>query len=275
MTDGLKLSLWNGVARVAVGTGVSDLVSPPGNAVLMYHSIGGPYGNPDGTFPTERLATDLRRLATRFEFVDLPAVLEPSRKPRLSVTFDDGYADVVTRALPILEDLGIPATVFVIADVVGENRTDPRKYGLETTRDQMLSAEQMQTLVDHDLITIGNHTITHPSLPDIDDRRLEREIVGARDMLRERHGVDVDRFCYPGGKYDERSRQLVAQSHQLGVGVDRGFIHPPVSAAHRRATIPRFNAARPAPTLYWETSGTGAIARSAYRRVAGRFGDQR
>jgi peptidoglycan/xylan/chitin deacetylase (PgdA/CDA1 family) len=265
-----KLRLWNWVARAAIGAGVTGMVPPPGNAVLMYHSIGGPYGNPNGTLPSGRLHSDLSRLAARYDLVDLPAVLDSGHNPRLAVTFDDGYADIVTEALPVLEALDVPATVFVIADLVGEDRSDPREYGLEATREQMLSADQMWRLVDHDLITIGSHTRTHPSLTEIDHECLLSEIVGARDSLRDRYGIDTERFCYPGGKHDDRSRRIVARTQRLGVGVDRGFIKPPVAEDHR-TTLPRFNAARPAPVVYWETSGLGAIASSTYRKLAELF----
>ena len=40
-------------------------------------------------------------------------------KPAAMVTFDDGYQDVYQNALPILKRMGIPATMFVVTDLVG------------------------------------------------------------------------------------------------------------------------------------------------------------
>ncbi len=45
-----------------------------------------------------------------------------ARRPSVLVTFDDGYADNVRHALPILREFGLPATMFVVSDAVGSRR---------------------------------------------------------------------------------------------------------------------------------------------------------
>jgi len=40
----------------------------------------------------------------------------------LLITFDDGYQDIQTHALPVLEELSIPATVFLASDYMGSQR---------------------------------------------------------------------------------------------------------------------------------------------------------
>jgi peptidoglycan/xylan/chitin deacetylase (PgdA/CDA1 family) len=44
----------------------------------------------------------------------------PFTKPVAAVTFDDGYRDVYEQAFPVLQRKGIPATVFVVSDLVGQ-----------------------------------------------------------------------------------------------------------------------------------------------------------
>lgn len=265
----VKLSAWRLLAAAATASGATKLGTPPGNAVLMYHSVGGPHGNPRGTFPTARLRADLTALGAMYRIVDLPAVLEPSTRPRLAVTFDDGYRDFATEALPVLEELDVPTTLFVVSSIVSPSGCDPEAISLTAGQDEMLSGEEIRELVDHSLVTIGNHTVSHAALPKLGEEDLHREVVGAKEALERQFGIEVERFCYPGGKVNERSRSLVRHTHDLGVGVKRGLIDPPVDDETTSA-LPRIDGARSAAEVRWETSKLGETLRRQYSR----FGDR-
>jgi peptidoglycan/xylan/chitin deacetylase (PgdA/CDA1 family) len=56
---------------------------------------------------------------------------------------------------------------------------------------------------------IGCHSLTHPLLPDLEARQLEREIVQSRARLQEAAGCQVDSYCYPNGSYDGRVLEAV------------------------------------------------------------------
>jgi len=67
-------------------------------------------------------------VARRYQVVPLSEALAALRAgtlaPRsLALTFDDGYRNVRTVAAPVLEALGLPATVYLVTDVVGTNET--------------------------------------------------------------------------------------------------------------------------------------------------------
>lgn len=97
-----------------------------GSVILLYHRIADPIDDPYSmNVSAARFAEHLeaiRRLGQPLRLVELIAGVERrSVPPRgIVVTFDDGYADNLTAARPLLERFEIPATVFVTSGLVGK-----------------------------------------------------------------------------------------------------------------------------------------------------------
>jgi peptidoglycan/xylan/chitin deacetylase (PgdA/CDA1 family) len=127
---------------------------------------------------------------------------------RLAVTFDDGYISVYEQALPILERLGVPGTVFVPTDHVG--RPEPMSWegiadaaaGPHAEQLRCLTWEQAGELQDRGW-EIGSHTCSHPYLTRCDDETLERELAVSREIVIERLGA-CQTIAYPYGDHDDR-----------------------------------------------------------------------
>ena len=129
-----------------------------------------------------------------------------SGKNCVDVTFDDGFENFLTEALPELEKRNIPATVFVIAD--GMNR----EFGSETHAEKLLSLEQLRSLPNN-LVTIGSHTVTHPLLTQVEESEARLEIQDSRTKLEAMLGRDVTQFSFPFGGFNEK---LVAACREAG-----------------------------------------------------------
>lgn len=121
---------------------------------------------------------------------------EPLPTRPLVISMDDGYVDVYDVARPILAELALSGTLFIVPEYVG--------YGA------YLSWEQLEELAaaGH---AIGAHGYDHSNLRKASDAALLHQIKGARDLLAERLGVTVDAFCYPYGSYDERTLALLPE----------------------------------------------------------------
>jgi glycosyltransferase involved in cell wall biosynthesis len=112
------------------------------------------------------------------------------------VTFDDGYEELRSVALPILLDREVPATVFLVSGAMGDaNRWD---VGPGLSGRRLLSWEDAVAMRDAG-ITLGGHSISHPRLTDVSPDRAETEIHGSRAELEERLGP-IRHFSYPYGK---------------------------------------------------------------------------
>lgn len=91
-----------------------------GTLILCYHRIA--EGVEDPLYLCVRpgnFAAHLEEMSRVREPTTLADVSVPSRRPRVVVTFDDGYRDNLTNALPIAESKGVPITVFVTSGILG------------------------------------------------------------------------------------------------------------------------------------------------------------
>jgi peptidoglycan/xylan/chitin deacetylase (PgdA/CDA1 family)/glycosyltransferase involved in cell wall biosynthesis len=184
-----------------------------GTPILLYHAFGAA-GEPGSRFvmPVRRFARQMAwlRLA-RYRVIGLEELLCCRREFRLPpprsvvLTMDDGYADNVRLAVPVLRRYGFPATVFVVSGRIGgSNQWSGRS---ELAGRALASRADLRQLLEAG-VAIGAHTRTHPALPMLSDAAARDEIEGSRRDLERELGVPVEIFAYPFGAHDDRIRAL-------------------------------------------------------------------
>ena len=112
-----------------------------------------------------------------------------------AVTFDDAMRSTLTTGLPILQELGIRASLYVPTDWLGgTNPWISGPYSAILTRDELreLAAAGWE---------LGGHTVTHRDLAALDYDGCVREIEGSCRALEEILGAAVQTFAYPFGSY--------------------------------------------------------------------------
>lgn len=133
--------------------------------------------------------------------------------PELSaaVTFDDGYASVIEHALPVLSELNVPATVFVIAGRTGAGNDWPGQWASVPPM-RLADVGELRTLAQAG-IAIGAHSATHPSLPALPLDQARREIQESGDRVEQMIGAPVRHFAYPYGAHGQREKQLAGERY--------------------------------------------------------------
>jgi peptidoglycan/xylan/chitin deacetylase (PgdA/CDA1 family) len=124
------------------------------------------------------------------------------------LSFDDGFRNVFTNAVPILKRQQVPAITFVPTSLVEADWERTRRYCLETTLYQgvieMIRWEDLRAMVAAGF-EVGSHTKTHARLSAIspDSRLLGGELLGSKEEIETRLGVECKYIAWPyGGKND-------------------------------------------------------------------------
>jgi peptidoglycan/xylan/chitin deacetylase (PgdA/CDA1 family) len=114
------------------------------------------------------------------------------------ITFDDGYADFYEHALPVLQRLKFPATLYIPTACVGATSSCMVSVRMEMESRQMLSWTMLKAMRDSG-IEIGAHSHTHPQLDLLSGDALHNEIAQPKRILEEELGLPVISFAYPHG----------------------------------------------------------------------------
>jgi peptidoglycan/xylan/chitin deacetylase (PgdA/CDA1 family) len=260
--------------------------------VLLYHGVAperdhGIYNYKGKHVSPEAFRRHLGYIARHYNVLPLDESFQRLREhtlPRyaLAITFDDGYRNFYTHALPLLKEFRMPATIFLVTDFVlqkkplwvdrleyaigqkkvsreeriaedirlraelkmlptseCERRLEPieRQIG-STLRDFSAERAVYAPLTGSEIkdmqeagITVGGHTKSHPSLPHLSDAEAAEEIEESKQALEEHFGAISQLFCYPYGRWNEKTEQLVMRAGFTGAlttieGVNSAGTHP-------------------------------------------------
>ncbi len=207
---------------------------PPGVVVLIYHSIA--ERGSSVTVPPARFEEQVRWLRHRYPILSLDEALalETIDRDAVVLTFDDGYSDYLSSALPILERYRLPSTVYVITEQI----LDPsRGYRFEAGRGKRsLDREELRDVARRELVTVGSHTHSHRWLPGLDAGSLAHELERSHAILAELLDSGDLHFCYPWGIYDRTTTAAVGRLYASAVTGRGGSNRPPLRPLEIRRT---------------------------------------
>ncbi|MEV5382206.1 polysaccharide deacetylase family protein [Streptomyces sp. NPDC052721] len=195
----------------------------------MYHSVGDCSDDPYRvTVSPARLDRQLRWLRGRgLRGVSVNELLAARARGAghnlVGLTFDDGYADFLDNALPLLARWQCTATLFVLPGRLGGvNAWDPLG-----PRKPLLTADGIRRAAEAG-VEIGSHGLTHVDLTRADDITLKAEITESRALLEELTGRPVAGFCYPYGRTDQRAVNAVREAgYGYACAIDPGGLYGP------------------------------------------------
>jgi peptidoglycan/xylan/chitin deacetylase (PgdA/CDA1 family) len=264
----------------------------PRVAILMYHRVFAPESDPLMlcVSPTH-FAEHVEYLKRTYPVLRLSDLLNGRQLPMRAavITFDDGYADNVSCALPILQDAQVPATVFITSAQVESGQefwwdelqtlvrsasdfaelhaqlremdTDQRERTMHELRDaagtrgeprrdyRPLTWEEVRVLAQSGVVEVGAHTDSHPVLARLSAERQRAEIHASKRQLEAHTGRQITTFAYPYGGPTDFNQCSQKLVLAAGFRLACTTIRAPVTRFTQPTALPRLTVRDWAPDL--------------------------
>ncbi len=222
-----RLKRWTKQVVRLVGQLSAPCSSP---RILTYHSVG--HRTHEMNVHPEQFQEQMEWLAEHVPIIPLRDAIEGT--PGIAITFDDGYADNLTQAAPILRQLHFPATVFMVAGCAGGFLD----CGSKEESDRLMNWSQV-----HEIRAmgweIGAHTLSHRRLSHLPVSEQKSEIAQSKQMLEDQLGGPVPAFAYPFGAASDYNLDSIRLVQDAGFAYAVSNRFGPVEAGADRWTVRR------------------------------------
>ena len=198
----------------------------------------------------------------------------------VALSFDDGFINFATIAVPLLEEHGLPATLFVATSHVGSTNAwhSPKQRGHFPVL-ALLDWDGIAAVAERG-VTIGSHGRTHRPLTSLDLAELKNELAGSFDDVRREIGVSPTFVAYPFGAASLRERNEAAQIYDLAVTTDLRDLAsdedlhmlPRIDAWYLRSRGRLESFGTPAFNRYLRVRSRGRRLRASVNRLLGQDG---
>jgi peptidoglycan/xylan/chitin deacetylase (PgdA/CDA1 family) len=201
----LKEAARNSLIRVAAPFADLAYRERPRIRVIAFHDV------PDGRAFTAKL----RRLARDHRVVTLDDALNRTgldeQRLNVALTFDDGFEEHLTVAIPVLRELGLPATFFIPSGSLDLTQEEADRFGREGLRRsrsvRFLRSEDVAEMAKD--FEIGGHTTHHVDVGLLGPSKVEPEVVNDKAALERLTGTPLRFFAFPFGSPANVSEQAV------------------------------------------------------------------
>jgi len=185
--------------------------------VLSYHSIG-----EDNSYISlstqifEKQIIFLKKLgyvSINFNEID------QNKKNQIIITFDDGYKDILTNALPILKRHNFKATCFFITNLIGKNNQwDEKKKNFKIKN--IMNDDDIKKWI-YSGMGVQSHSHNHFDLTKLSNNDIIKELEISKNYFKDKFNIESDVFCYPFGKVNKNVYELTKKIYKNAVTTNR------------------------------------------------------
>ena len=200
--------------------------------VLMYHRVGKAHNQWESRYciSPDLFEKHMRHLSAQgmqacslgdfFDWIDRKTQLPEGS---FLLTFDDGFAGVYEHAAKVLQELGWPATVFLVSQLIGKQDEWCQSQNPSGATYPLLTAEDIEAMRNMGFC-FHSHTRLHPDLTTLPGDQLASELRGSRADLKALLNEDVRYLAYPYGRYNDNVLNAArAAGYEAAFSTQPGF----------------------------------------------------
>ncbi len=221
-----------------------SVTTAPNAAILLYHHVSS--STPASTsISPETFKSHMEYLDAHHTVVSLQDVVSAIQhntalpEKAVAITFDDGYANILENAHPILAKFGFPYTVFINPDEIGVGP-------------QQLTWEQVIAM-HNDGVVFANHTLDHLHMLNEEQvmgehawlEKVWQNVESAEKKIEDKLDTSLKYLAYPFGEYNAALANKLRTEGYIGFGQHSGAVGP----SSDMQALPRFPAAGPYANL--------------------------
>jgi peptidoglycan/xylan/chitin deacetylase (PgdA/CDA1 family) len=190
--------------------------------VIQYHKVDRPARDAlvrGGYTPPKRFARQMSYLKQRgFVFYSASELIEHYRENGsfpsngITVTFDDGWRDNYTNAFPVLRELGIKATIFLVPSCMDQISSKAQAKG-ESGRAHLSREETLE--MSRYGIEFGSHSLNHQLLHQIPVFEVKLEVEKAKEQIEDLLQKPCKVFAYPAGHYSPEAQRVIENAGHI------------------------------------------------------------
>lgn len=197
--------------------GISLVNDNRGVPVICYHSVTEDQSKKGSiVIPKDKFREQLKTIKdngyttlTMSELKDYLFKDKPIPEKSVIITFDDGYRDNYTNAFPIIKELNMKVTIFVIASYIN--------------KELYLTGDQIKEMSDYGM-DIESHTLSHKRLSALPYEEQLKELKKSKEAIEGITNKPVISIAYPEGIYNDNTKKAVVDSgYSMGFTIERGY----------------------------------------------------
>ena len=171
----------------------------------------------------------IKELIKNFDIIDLSSAINlisinySCVKPKVAITFDDGFEECYNIMLPILEKYNVKAAFFINPKSVDNQNSS----FIKSFFSKNLKVKLQKRIMNWDMLReinelghiVGSHTYSHANLKGLEKSKLDYEIIDSKNKIEKMLNTNCDFFAFPFGNnnfFDDNSLSMVIKNYKYG-----------------------------------------------------------